>query len=380
MTEPQPTDSSDSVGSTRKAISRAWPIVLALVIVLFVSVFAGVKLWRLKWSSNRREGLRLLKTEGFARAGTALLLALEENDRDLEVLRELARGYYGLNKAGVAEKYLSQWCELEPAAVEAHWRRLQARKQLGWVDAALAEGDTLLTLVPENFDVQLEMIPLMIRMRHYADAEHFSRRLLETHPDHAGLRYYLAECRHAQGEDQAAHALLDAVLKDDPNYTEAWILRGILYGNAGDDAKALAALRQALELDPYQPVTRYYLSLALARTGETAEAEKEMTKVVEWCQGDRLIEDAWIQPWNFELNAKAAELLLNRDRGEGYMLAVEVLTKQPMYHPAMSLMTYYPKPKPKAVRPAVEVYWPIGIRPPTTYLKDIPEALRVNSK
>ena len=56
-------------------------------------VVAAGYLWRwAEGASKRQEMFRLIKTEGFGQAGTALMLALEENDRDVEVLNRAPWG------------------------------------------------------------------------------------------------------------------------------------------------------------------------------------------------------------------------------------------------------------------------------------------------
>src|SRR5262249_23704097 len=213
---------------------------------------------------------------------------------DVEVIRELALGSFKSYFLPDAEKYLNQWCRLEPAGAEPHLQRLRLRKRLGRLDEALADGEKLVEVAPADLDVHKEVIILMIQARHYADAGQNCRRLLQQHPDDTRLRYFLAECCHSEGRDEEAGALLDAVLKEDPNYTDALILRAVLSCDAGQDGEAVPLLRRVKDREPLRSVPRYYLSLALARTGHVAEAENEMAEAQQLLKAERVIEDAQI--------------------------------------------------------------------------------------
>jgi predicted Zn-dependent protease len=179
----------------------------------------------------------------------------------------------------------------------------------------------------------------MIQARHYADAGQNCRRLLQQHPDDTRLRYFLAECCHSEGRDEEAGALLDAVLKEDPNYTDALILGAVLSCDAGQDEEAVPLLRRVKDREPLRSVPRYYLSLALARTGHVEEAENEMAEAQQLLKAERVIEDAEVQPEDLDLRVEAAKLLIERGRAdEAAPLLGDVLTRRPLYEPAMRVL------------------------------------------
>ena len=66
------------------------------------------------------------------------------------------------------------------------------------------------------------------------------------------------------GDKEVARKLYDAVTDIAPNYAEGWHQRGILQGDAGDDAGAMLSLQKAVALNPRQFV-------ALEELGEMLE-------------------------------------------------------------------------------------------------------------
>src|SRR5262249_35135728 len=138
---------------------------------------------------------------------------------------------------------------------------------------------------------------------------------LQRQPGHPGSLYLQAQIAHRQGNHAKAVAILDPLLRAQPDSPGPLILRAILYDEAGEPDKAIPLLRQVLAPDrDRQQVARYHLSLALARTGQTEEAQRVLADL----QYQEAI-DLWAQSGqsaNPGLQLRAAEALLALGRAE----------------------------------------------------------------
>lgn len=64
----------------------------------------------------------------------------------------------------------------------------------------------------------------------------------------------------------------DVAIKEDPEYVDAWVLRGYTEYLMQDYENSLVDLYQAYELDPSRPEVYYFLALSLEKSGNLAEA------------------------------------------------------------------------------------------------------------
>jgi thioredoxin-like negative regulator of GroEL len=86
--------------------------------------------------------------------------------------------------------------------------------------------------------------------------------------------------------------------------------------------------------DPWNTTARYQLSRALARTGQTADANREAVELLRQKEAVRVLVDCKSQPDNLDLQARAAEVLLSQGRTEeGLRKLQEILACDPG-HPA----------------------------------------------
>ena len=77
---------------------------------------------------------------------------------------------------------------------------------------------------------------------------------------------------HQQGQLQAASALYQAILDQDPAHFDALHLRGVIAAQTGDAAGALALIDRALAVDGAHAVVHYNRALALRDLGRLSEA------------------------------------------------------------------------------------------------------------
>lgn len=262
--------------------------------VLAVAVIAAGAVAYWQWGSapdRRDEALTLAKHGRLAEAEPLLLAALERDGSDAEVVAALALVKLGGTDAASAEQYLTRWSELRPAeARPLHLRMdLRHRTARGMVlhadriremESALADGRRVLELDPANDAVRREVAWLALQVGQYLDAEAECRRCLTVAPFDGWLNYLLAKICHGQGKRAEAEAAVDPVVRAQPRFTDALILRAILHHEAEHPEKAVPLLRQALALNgsPRRECL-YRLGLALAATGQADEARKALAEV-----------------------------------------------------------------------------------------------------
>lgn len=81
----------------------------------------------------------------------------------------------------------------------------------------------------------------------------------------------------SQNDDLALTAFQKAVTLD-PNYRDAWVMKGYTELKIGQPAEALKSLKKAEEIDPINAETYELLSLAYTQTGDTDAAKKAEEK------------------------------------------------------------------------------------------------------
>lgn len=108
-------------------------------------------------------------------------------------------------------------------------------------------------------------------------------RFTTVQPNNALAHYYYASARLKQrntpGDPAYAREIelgLKRALRIDAKLAPAYVQLGILYAEQGEYAKAAAAYRQAIDLDPNIEEAHYRLSQAYRRTGQDAEARSEL--------------------------------------------------------------------------------------------------------
>jgi tetratricopeptide (TPR) repeat protein len=287
--------------------------------------------WRSSQPAREREkALRLSRQGEFAEAEPLLKRVLERNTGDIEVVKALALGYFDAHQDEQADHYLERWHNLQPDAEEPRERLMQLLVRQVKVKLILDRADRVPEPEAESLEpLRRQILSFLVEGRH-ADAEQICRRDLERRPGSPTLRGLLAEACHLQGKDEEAASLLDQVLRARPLYRDALVLRAVLHCEAGQAEQAIPLLRRALAQDRFNTQARYHLSQALARTGRTAEAKREMADVLRYEAVGQALQEAAVQPRNLERQVKAAEALMSSGRSEeGIRMLRAVLARDP---------------------------------------------------
>lgn len=197
----------------------------------------------------------------------------------------------GGSDPAAGEKYLSRWCELRPSDARPFQLRMDLRHRtarglwsqadrLRMMEAALADGRRVLDVDPTNDPVRREVAWLALQVGRYAEAESECRRSLAIAPFDGWMTYVLAKICHAQGKRKEAETALDPIVRAQPGFADAYVLRGMLFYEADQADRAIPLLRQALALkDCPRRECLYLLGLALTATGQAEEARKTFAEV-----------------------------------------------------------------------------------------------------
>ncbi len=153
-------------------------------------------------------------------------------------------------KKGLSEKsleYLQQWSRLEPANADAHYQLAIALSTTGKDKSALKTFDRVLKLSPQHKGALWRKGSLLIKMKDYAGAV----------------------------------AALEALVKLDNSNARVFYMLAIAYDGLDETDKAIAAIEQAIEIDPNEIKYHQHLGFLNVRRDDHQKAAKSFTRVME---------------------------------------------------------------------------------------------------
>lgn len=95
---------------------------------------------------------------------------------------------------------------------------------------------------------------------------------MQNHPAAWAVRWNLADSLHYSQRFEEALKQLDLVLKTRPNEAGVWYSRGNTLAGLGRMDESVQSLRQAVELEPANPMIQHHLGMALFDLGQKQEA------------------------------------------------------------------------------------------------------------
>jgi len=103
-------------------------------------------------------------------------------------------------------------------------------------------------------------------------------RFARLQPENAWANYYYAATlwKQRNGPPDRVQALLEKAIHLDPHLGPAYLQLGILFSERGNFPKAMAAYQDAITADPRMEEAHYRLAQLFRRTGESAQARKEI--------------------------------------------------------------------------------------------------------
>jgi predicted Zn-dependent protease len=308
-----------------------WPRWTVLVAMFGLLALAAAIGWR--WfqdRADRAQALDLARQNRFDTAEPLLLSLYERHPRDVEIVRALALGYFGARRYPEAEPFLNRWCELRPEEPEPYRRRFDLWMKQENVALALADAEQVLKRDPNDFEIRLVRVQLLVLDGQYATAGQEAMRGLQAQPNNVQLQYLLAKSAQEQQRPAEAAHLAERILQTRPDFTPALQLQAELYLEAGQPEPAIRLLRQAAaKAGPEQVAVLYQLSTALTRAGREDEAKQALAEMqyrralAIWSQNEHRDD-------NPALQARVVEPLLASGKAdEAVRFLQAVLTRNP---------------------------------------------------
>jgi Flp pilus assembly protein TadD len=118
------------------------------------------------------------------------------------------------------------------------------------------------------------------------------RLVIELDPDQREAQANWASLELEAGRVDPAQEMFTQILAANPKHALARRGLGVIEFLRENPAQALEELRMAAELDPYDPVTRFYTGLALEKLGKLQEAEAEFERAVFLGDDESLVRQA----------------------------------------------------------------------------------------
>ena len=133
-----------------------------------------------------------------------------------------------LDYAGARDEF-AKAAALNPNLPEVHVLYAQALVFTGDSDLASKEFKAELVVDPFNFDANLQLGAAARIEQNYEQAHKYFARALETRPGDPGVRYQLALIAIDEGKLDEARQMLEGLVKESPQFTEAHVSLSLVY-------------------------------------------------------------------------------------------------------------------------------------------------------
>ena len=213
------------------------------------------------------------------KARAANLDALRIDPAQPEVRMALAVMYEGLGRTTEATEELRKVLELQPRSDNAHLVLSKIHGDKAEWDAAVAEANAAIALRPNYWRNHAQLGDMLLRAGRLDAAIAAYRRLTQLQPDSARGYQRLGRAHQAAGRiDDAIESYQKA-----NDIRESWATysnMGTLHYWRGDNVKAAAAYRRAIELAPNQPELYANLGDALQKLGQPDRAAEQYRRAI----------------------------------------------------------------------------------------------------
>jgi tetratricopeptide (TPR) repeat protein len=218
----------------------------------------------------------------FADAEPQFRKAIELGPSSPEPRAALIRLYLAEGKKSAAED-LAKQAKHNLANNPAGYRMLaDFYVATGDFDKATAEYAALVQQYPKDIQLKKDYIQLLIQQNHLDEAEKLNNELLKEDPNLNDALVYRSQIQISGGNLKDSTATLQAVLKKDPNNSEAHYVLGVAYEKSGDLQPAENEWLEAVRLrSDFLDAQRSLAGLALRRgdPAKLAEAASQLIRL-----------------------------------------------------------------------------------------------------
>ena len=219
-------------------------------------------------------------------AEDCLQSALKANPASVDVQRAIGRLYAARREFAAAEEYLSRLHEARPQDVGVTAELADAflaARDLKRAEAGYREIERKAPRFPLGYE---KMGRLYLALGKWGEAVPELRKALEIFPQSEEMNALLSEAYVRQRKHDAALALCDDRLKQDPKDASSWKLKGSLLTRLKDFPKAEDAFRRAVGLRPLWSGPQISLACLLLARGNHDEAAKVLENVTKTNPGN----------------------------------------------------------------------------------------------
>jgi predicted Zn-dependent protease len=308
-----------------------------------------------KTDENLLEYAMLLAQQGdFRDSGTYLLSVLKEEPPEAALILEaLALGTYHVYMLGAARNYAEQAVEREPGNVTmllllAHLYESRVR-----LDVAEKNYRAAVDAQPGHAQARLELAEFLLRVKKIDEAAGHFEQLQTRRYQMPAVLMGLALCRRQQGRTEEERELLDLVLFQAPENTQALSERGQLELEADQLEAAERDLRAAVAKTPNDRQAVFHLARCLNQRGKTDEGALYTAKLDRLEEDrknlERLIEEIAKKPNDAELHRQAGVLSqrigLDHDAERWFLGALQIdQHHKPTYQSLADFYTHVGRP------------------------------------
>jgi tetratricopeptide (TPR) repeat protein len=226
-------------------------------------------------------GLSYYGAKNFGAAVTELAEVATLDPGNVELRRVLAQSCLWAKKYDCALEQFRQIQLQDPNSAAAHMLSGEALDGLARTPEAITEFEAALKIAPREPEVNFGLGYLHWKLSQFDEAAKYFNDELAIDPNHPQALAYLADIAMKNNEPEKALPLLQKVVKQRDDIRIAYVDLGAILTQQKRYPEALAALQQAVKLDPAQPDAHFRLGKLHQTMGNMTAAEREFAKVRE---------------------------------------------------------------------------------------------------
>ncbi len=190
-----------------------------------------------------------------------------------------------------AEPLLQKVIQIHPNNARAHLGLAEIDRSLGFLDRSAEHYEKTLESMPGQAPIWRDYAEVLLSQRDFKTAELAIQKALDLSSEPASLIDFAFIAR-AQGRLDEATAILDAVLKTNPEREDVPLLRALWLLEAQRWPEAQAAALTRLKTDPGDPLAHWIYAQAALRQARRAEALEHLRSATKGAQRARFVAEA----------------------------------------------------------------------------------------
>ena len=222
-------------------------------------------------------GLVLARQNRKSEAEQELHKAIALAPNDAVTLSTVGKASVQMGNLNEGISLLQKVVDLAPDLAAAHLDLALALSTSYDLNAALVQTTEAVRLAPQSGVAHFYRGRILFDQGHVSDAKREFEAATQLNPRMAEPRYFLALVDRQEGKYDLAANLLEETVKLQPGNVMAWYMLGQSYEQESEKAKALAAWRQAIAIDPKFSQALFALARVL-RSTDRSESEQFMSR------------------------------------------------------------------------------------------------------